>query len=288
MTQEFITGNTPIESITLSNNTVYYKREDMNPTNSFKDRSLNFWMQELIRKGIKSFVISSSGNAAVSAAAIANIHNVKLEIFVSLEIPTYKMDRILRYQNKNVNIQAVKRPKSSAIQYANTNSAYNLRSSEDDLAIEGYKSISAEIIESELNPDAIFICCSSGTSTVGIHDGFNSFGKSCPQIHIVQTTKIHPFAKYFDENYEESEESLANAVSDRVGKRKNKVIELVKKTQGFGWVISDSELINIKSILVNKGLQLEGYSAYMSFAGYIKAIHSNKKFNRPLCILSGI
>lgn len=306
LTQE--EGDTPLEQVLLSSPIleeqilVKYKREDLNPTGSFKDRSLAYQISYYKQKGEKTVLISSSGNAAISAVSYCKLAGINIHIFVSDNISKDKKKRLEVVQTYgDVNTPNSKEskavihysltPKSDAIKFAKENKLVNLRPSFDDSAIEGFKTLGYEIARIADVVDSIFIPCSSGTSTIGIFNGLvemqEELNIKLPQIHIVQTTKVQPIAKEFDRNYFETKDSLADAIVDRVANRKEKVLEVVEKTKGSGWVISDEEIIEIKETLDKKDIQFSNTAA-LSFAGIMKAIKNGAKFESPLAIISGL
>ena len=73
---------TPLQNI----NSIYFKREDLNPTGSAKDRALQQQLKKLLRLGYKNAVISSTGNAAISAAHFCHQEGINLTVFVSPKI----------------------------------------------------------------------------------------------------------------------------------------------------------------------------------------------------------
>ena len=75
----------------------YFKREDLNLTGSIKDRCLPFQITKLKHQGFTSAVISSTGNAAISAQHFCDLNQIKLTIFVS---PHSDLDKI-RYLKKD-------------------------------------------------------------------------------------------------------------------------------------------------------------------------------------------
>jgi len=281
-------GNTPLKKYSYKDKIFYVKHEESNPNGSFKDRSLSYQLQSHINKGTNQFVISSSGNAAVSAASyISNYLNISLNIFISTHIDTIKLNKLRQFENKNITLHQTKKPKSDAIKFTNANNTINLRGSQDDLAIIGYKDISTEICANQPNIDAIFIPCSSGTSTIGIYQGFQKVNIN-PAIHICQNTKIHPMAKEFDIDFIKEETHLATAIADRVAYRKDAVIKVVKKSDGFGWVISNEELLTAKK-LANTIFHKEiSYNSLLSFAAYIKALDKGYSYSDPVLLFSGI
>jgi threonine synthase len=96
-------GNTRLDScfklgkyVGLNGN-LFFKREDVNPTGSYKDRSFVYWISEILRaKPDAKFVISSSGNGAIAAAACCVIANRSLKIFLSDQGEPKKQWRLLK------------------------------------------------------------------------------------------------------------------------------------------------------------------------------------------------
>ena len=171
-------GCTPIRKIKLEDLEVVIKDENSNPSGSFKDRSLAYQLSYHMEKGVRNFVISSSGNAGISAAAYAGLAGVKLDIFVSDNINPAKLEKLDVLKNDKIVIHSGPKPKSDAMKFATVTGAYNLRGSKDDTAIIGFKTIAYELIEQYPEIDAIFLPCSSGTSALGIYQGFVENGKN--------------------------------------------------------------------------------------------------------------
>lgn len=269
---------------------LFLKLETQNPTKSFKDRSLAFQISHYASKGKKKLIISSSGNAAISAANYSIAANIKLAIFVSIKTDKSKMGKLTKLCNKSnlISLVITDKPKSEAIKYAKSGNYTNLRGSVDEYALEGFKTIAYELYEQVPAADAIFIPCSSGTSTVGIAFGYENLDEQLPALHICQTTRIHPMSSDYDKAYKESETSLAGAIVDRVAKRKKQVQEFINKSNGFGWVLADEE-IEIALKLLKEKTDLEDLTSngILSFAGLIKAIRRKQYYENPVCIISG-
>ena len=75
-------GATPLLKI----EDIYFKCEYKNPTGSVKDRGLAYQVSKLLENKIKFAVISSSGNAGISAASYCRQAKVKLTVFISPRI----------------------------------------------------------------------------------------------------------------------------------------------------------------------------------------------------------
>lgn len=305
-----VLGQTPLMEVPklaeeVGCDTLYLKREDKNPSGSFKDRSIPPWIESYLRKGYESFVISSSGNAAISALNFAkqNQHRLNITVFIPTTIPTQKAMRLFTIigtplpekfdpgkmvTTRNMNIVFSRRAKSDAQQYAKKMDSVLLRSSVDDHALVGYEKIVSEL--KNVDHDALFTCCSSGASILGLFNGYQNQNIPLPRLCIVQTEKVHPIAKEWDSNYNKSPTSLCNAVSDKVAHRKDQVTEAVKKSKGFGFIVSNSHLKHSRQLLETHGVHVS-YDGACSFAGLIKANEENySKFTlpkRPICIISG-
>ncbi|MCA9385560.1 PLP-dependent lyase/thiolase [Candidatus Dojkabacteria bacterium] len=284
-------GNTPLELKQMTCGDVYFKHEELNPNESFKDRSLAFQIAYYVQNGHTKFAISSSGNAARSAAAYCALAHVQLDIFVSPSIPVYKREKLI-HENDSIRIHTSKRAKSDAIKFSRETDAINLRGSVDEHAITGFKTLGYELAQECPGADAVFICCSSGTSTVGLYRGLIEMqkenGGTLPAIHVVQSTKIHPIAKEFDEDFNKTITHKSQAISDKVAHRKREVIDIINNTGGSGWVVSDREVELAKEELNSVGVTVEGFNAYVSYAGIKRAHKNGYMYSKPICILSGI
>lgn len=305
-------GNTPLEEYKLnleesSADHLFIKREDLNPTKSFKDRCLAYQLSRYYQLGKRDFAISSSGNAAVSSIAFCKKFPSSLHVFVSNSLENRKLKRLLEISELNPNMSEEisseeeivlsknnivlhfsKRPKSNAFKFSSSDRIILLNASKDDLAIEGYKTISYEILKDNTEIDAVFIPCSSGTSTVGIYNGFRENKQVLPQFHIAQTSKVHPIAKAFDDDYTKTKSSLATAITDRVAHRKEAVVSLLKQTNGSGWILSDNELLNARKLFSFLASSVKPtYDSLLAFAAFLKASKNGFKFYHPLLIFSG-
>lgn len=266
-------GNTPVEELEIEGIIALLKREDKNPNGSFKDRSIAYQLSKHISDGGKKFCISSSGNAAISAYAYSKLSDISLDIFVSSKLASEKLSKL-----EGAKLHISDNPKSDCIKFSNETGAFNLRGSVDDNAYIGYYSLAEEI--SELDIDSIFIPTSSGNAALGIHQGLKKLGKHIP-IYIVQTTKVCPIASLYDKEFIKTESSLVTCITDRVCKRKDQIVNLIKDSCGSGIVISDEEILEVSkkySLPINSSI---------SIAGFSKALKKGYTIKRPLLVISG-
>lgn len=281
---------------------VYLKREDLHKYGSHKGRSIPLMIKRYIKDGIREFVISSSGNAALAAAHTTVQHNknnpnqpITLTIYISPHICPDKLKGVqsVSSQSSAINIHQVEQPKKTALNMAQASNGLvkNLRQSDDDLALEGYGELAQELNKIP-HLQGIFIPTSSGTTAQALGEAFLTLDQK-PQIHIVQTTACHPMALTLSplsqgEGQGEGSHSIAAAIVDRVAHRKEKVCEVVKNSGGSGWIISDDEINDAITIVKQTtGLNISPNSA-LSVAALKKAVASNVAFSGPVvCLITG-
>lgn len=281
-------GNTPLELVELPGRmALAVKDENKNPNGSFKDRSLAYQMSMYIDRGQRRFALSSSGNAAVSAAAFAEIAAVELDLFVSPLINPLKWQKIQKFVSGSANIHVHQslHAKSDATQLVmQDKNIVNLRGSLDDLALPGFKTIAYELAEQYPEIDALFVPCSSGTSALAIMQGFKELGKKVA-VYICQTEKVHAIAAELDPSYSESDTSLADAIGDRVAHRKDEVISALHECGGGGKVISDTALLTVRHELSKAGFDYS-FNSLLAFAGYFKLADNN--YRHTVILASGL
>ena len=278
-------GDTPIErlhflEVQTGVEYVYAKREDKNPTGSAKDRSIAYFFSYLKSKNIKELVVPSSGNTAISAINYGRLSGIKTYIFIPESIPKDKEAR-LKKSIKNHNLAQIiksKRPLSESIKFSKNNNIRLFRGSEEVYAIEGYKTIGIEL--QNLRPEAIFVPVSSGTTALGIMKELKC------QLHVVQTSKINTISKNFDNNFKEEKESIANAIVARVTKRKNSIINTIKRTRGWAWTIDNKAIQEAIINMENHGIKTSNEGA-AAVAAFIKAVELGYKFKRVVIIFTG-
>lgn len=257
-------GNTPtIEIPALSAHLglerLVLKREDQNPTGSHKDRGLAFQISALraADPGLAGLVISSSGNAALAAAAYAGLAGLKLFALISPDTAPAKLGRLL---GLGARVMLSRRALSLAVELAEQTGMPNLRPSTDPLAVEGFQSIAWELAQ-EIEPvQALFSFASSATSFVAMGRAFGSAAWQ-PSLHVVQGSGAQPIAGEFDPARDGILESgRLGALGARKTRRLGEAKRLIKASGGSGWVIQDEEADAAQALLAGFGVEtsLEG------------------------------
>ncbi|HEY6538851.1 MAG TPA: pyridoxal-phosphate dependent enzyme [Candidatus Dormibacteraeota bacterium] len=160
------------------------KREDLSPSGSHKGRCLSLLCSELVAGNQRQAVISSSGNAAIAAAAYASLGGIRLLSLVSPRTPRLKLDRLRIYQQLTVTSD---RPVALLHHAVQSWGLADLRGSVNRLAPNAYRGLAAELLDA--GPvAAVFLFSSSGASALGLAQGFDQLlpAQERPQLHIVE------------------------------------------------------------------------------------------------------
>jgi threonine synthase len=181
-------GGTPLESCPAlaercGVRELLLKREDFNPSGSHKDRGLLYQVARHAPEGGATFVLSSSGNAAVSAAAACGATGNHLVAFVSPDTATAKLDRLLA---SKASVLICPKPINFARYASRIFGLTDLRGTKDPTASIGYRSIAGELTAQAPNTCAVFTFSSSGISIDGIADGYDQLGQA-PGLWSVQS-----------------------------------------------------------------------------------------------------
>ena len=306
---------------------VYLKREDQHKYGSHKGRSIPLMIKKYAKVGphtttiggpFSNFVISSSGNAALAAIHAIQAHNrnnnqkLTLKIFIGQNINPEKLKTLINLiEDPNITLSQVENPKQTAFLVDKGGQAKNLRQSTDELALEGYLELAEELSKIP-NLEAVFIPTSSGTTAEGLGEAFKKLNLN-PQIHIVQTTACHPIVDVIARSSQDdkaipvdsngtkglprparaglamTDTSLADAIVDQIGHRKEKVLEIIKNSQGAGWIADDEEIKQAINLVENECQIKISPNSALSIVGLKKAIDNGCKFEGPVvCLLTGL
>lgn len=268
--------NTPL--IKLDN--FYLKREDKNLTGSTKDRAIPLQIVNLQKNGYTKAVISSTGNAAISAAYYCQQKQIELTIFLSPKVSPQKLSLLKQFPSE---IILSPKPISSAIQFSKQNQAFLLRQSTDPVSLIGYQQISKEIISQLPQVTSIFVPIGSGTTLIGISQTLPS---NVP-IFGAQSAANCPISKLFDVDFRTENRLITDALSAKFLPQKKIIIDTINKTKGFSFTIQNEAIISANHYLESKNIitSLEGA---LSFAAYQKAIKNNYPVGEhPVILLTG-
>jgi len=253
-------ANTPL----IKSENIYLKREDLNITGSAKDRAIVFQIENLKKQGFKSAVISSTGNAAISALHFCKLNNIDLTVFLSQKINQKKLEEIKKLTK---NIKFSLKPISDAFKFSQKNNAYYLRQSTDPSALIGYQEIGKELIQELPQITSIFIPVGSGTTLLGI------------------SQTLTPSVKIYAIKPENT--ILTDALTVKYQPLKNKIISAVKNSKGSDLIVQNEDILEAQKELESKQIKTSSEGA-MAFAGLKKAIENQLEIGSyPVVLLTG-
>jgi len=258
----------------------YFKREDSNITGSAKDRAVPLQIENLIKEGYKKAVISSTGNAAISAAYFCQLKQVELTIFLSPKVSPQKFSLLKKFSSE---IILSPKPISDAIKFSKLNNAFLLRQSTDPISLIGYQQIALEILNQLPQVSSIFIPVGSGTTLIGISQ---QTPKNIP-IFGSQSASNCPISKLFDKDYIPENRLITDALSAKFLPNKKQLIDIINQRKGFVFTIQNELIITANHYLESKNIitSLEGA---LAFAAYQKAIKNNYQVgDNPVILLTG-
>jgi threonine synthase len=210
----------------------WLKREDLSPTGSHKFRSLLYQLAKLRENNITTAVLSSSGNAAISAAKYAQTAGVKIFILLSKKTAPAKLSALSKQLNKNVIPILSTRPLRLAKYFAAKYKIPDLRPSKDPNAALGFRSLGLEIFQQNPQTQNIFSFFTSGASLQGIFATYNE---------LLQSKQIKKIPRLFGVY---SSHSLAKNQIEKVAK-------ICKKSKGKIIEISNAEIYTIRQKFLN-------------------------------------
>lgn len=286
-------GNTPEVKFNHEKTEIILKREDLNPTGSWKDRGTAFKVTELLEKKVEEAVIATSGNAAISFLTyLKQIPDFKLHVVVSKNINQNKLQKIKDLIiNSNNQLYISDNSRKESVEIAAKTNCINLRSSIDESILKGYWTLGFEL-KKHILPDriiGIFAPVSSGTAFVGMVQGLQLKLENdwqLPQMYAAQTTSTFPILKELDIDVVEGE-SLADAIVDKTALRSPQIIKAIKETNGGAMAITNSEITKADEFVKSK-LNIElSNTSLLSVAAYLRLVEQNVKLDRVILIASG-
>lgn len=290
-----ITQHQPVTTLAqaLQIKNLYFKREDTHPFGSHKGRAIPPMIDAHINRGIRHFVISSSGNAALAAIFAIQAYNaahteqISLEIYIGEHIDADKKAMLENtITDPAIMLVQVARPKQTAFQQAKNPHTIYLRQSTDPFALTGYFELAEELLQI---PDlcAVFVPTSSGTTAQALGEYFLAHKKNI-QIHVVQTTACNPIAKKYDTSVPETKTSIAHAIVDTIAHRKKLVQAVIEQTNGNATIITDKEISHAIDITQStEQITLSANSA-LSVAGLIKELQNDTVCDGAIaCLITG-
>ncbi|MGH7612141.1 MAG: PLP-dependent lyase/thiolase [Candidatus Dormibacteria bacterium] len=164
---------------------LWLKREDLSPTGSHKARAMGLLCSLLREQGHSQAVISSSGNAALAAAAFCRQGGLSLLCLLSPRTPRAKLEAVLA---EGATVVLSERPVALLRHAVRAWGLSDLRTSTNPEGPTAYRGIAAELLRQGLPPAGVFLYSSSGATALGVLEGFQRLlpESGRPQVHPVE------------------------------------------------------------------------------------------------------
>ncbi|MBT6068214.1 pyridoxal-phosphate dependent enzyme [Candidatus Peregrinibacteria bacterium] len=202
----------------------YIKRCDLHPLGSHKPFAAIAQVNELKHTGQKG-VISTSGNAGISAAYFSKKENVPVYILAS---PKTNPAKLAAIQSMTDLLFLSEKPSRFTNYISSQHNLHNLRPSMDDLAIEGFKNLAKEIhTQSKATPKEIYTFGTSGASFIGLYKGLKELNlPTLPRLHFIT--------------------GAAGSLGIKNTPRKKQILQILEETNGREFKISTQQLQEFK------------------------------------------
>lgn len=269
-------GNTPM---TLASNLgknfsipqLFIKHEHLNPTGSFKDRESFISVCIAKQRKLSRMSIVSSGNAAVSLAAYAQVAKIDCTCFISKSTSIEKKQIITMYGAKVVeidgNYESIYRQMAVSIPIEE-----NMTTGICSERPEANKVIAYEIWKKIGAPTKVIVPCGNGGNLYGIWKGFRDLQLAgllvdVPQMIGVQIMGADPLAQAFAKNkpfvtLTNSIDSIAEGIIAEESYCSPKVMTALKQSGGCIMSVKEEEILPmVKQVLVTESLLIEPTSA---------------------------
>jgi threonine synthase len=234
---------------------LWLKREDLSPTGSHKARSLGYLCSHLLAEGRDQAVISSSGNAAIAAAAFASLAGMRLLSLVSPLTPRAKLNVLMTHPQLTV---LSDRPVALLHHAVGEWGLADLRGSVNPLAPNAYRGIAAELVAGD-PVEAVFVFSSSGATALGLSQGFEALATpgSQPRLHVVEGLPGGELTRpwYPGGGHRGAGEASFSELGARRSRLAPAVRRALRQSGGRGWRIGGAELAGMRELGRSHGLE---------------------------------
>lgn len=284
---------------------LWCKLDHLNPSGSFKDRSVAVGMAWALEAGAKAVLCASSGNAAGSTATYAARAGLPAVIFVPAGAPTPKLALALAHGAHVFRVPGdfsrafnLARQAARALGWVNLSTTYV-----NGWAVEGTKSVAYELYEQAGGvPDWVVVPVSAGPLLYGVWKGFRELQRfglidRLPRLAAAQPEGCAPIARAYADGRDtvsrwENVQTMVSGLNDPLdGYEADGTVTLraVQATNGVALALPDSAILAAGKLLAQReGIFVEPAAA-TAVAG-ASALRRNGRIGpgeRVVCLLTG-
>lgn len=280
--------------------TLYFKDETQNPTNSFKDRPAALLVSHARSLTYDKVVCASNGNQGASIAAYASLERIKCVNIIPEKIDVGKKAQMIAYNSKIHTEKEFYDEALNEVKKSKYNEYYQCTPEYNPLTIEGQKTISYEIFN-QIGPiDGIIVPMGSGGLLVSIWKGYKELKEAelisqLPKLIGVQSTQLSPIVNTFHhksepmEGQEEDYDSHALGILVKNPFYGDLAVKAIKETNGTAIAIQENFMLSSAEKLANnEGIFAEPSSA-LTVAALNTLLQQNiiQRQDRMVCLITG-
>ncbi|MGI8608169.1 MAG: PLP-dependent lyase/thiolase [Candidatus Dormibacteria bacterium] len=278
-------GHTPIESHAVlarwaGVEHLWLKREDLNPTGSHKDRGAVEQISGCLDRDQRVAVISSSGNAAVAAAAQGSARGVAV---VALLSPQTEPAKIHAIRAAGGRVVVTTKPINYTIRLSRVCRWPDLRPSQSADALRGFASLGHELADELEDGVALVGYASSGTTYEAVADALKNDGRHLP-LHPVQAGLVNGLSREFGRPGN-GRRSVVGDLGVKVSARSQTVVTQVRDSGGEAWWVDDDAINAAGEVLRRAGFALAP-ECWTAFAG-LQLAAAKGALRRACLLLTG-
>lgn len=265
--------------------TIYFKREDLQKTRSFKIRgSLNNILKN--NKNYKNIITASAGNHAQGFAYACNLLDINGTIYIPKNTPNQKINRIKHYGKNNIDLKFKGYTfNESLVESLKETDKYFIHPYDNNDTIDGQATICKEIYD-EINPDYILTPVGGGGLISGIAQYSKEINPNC-KIYSIEPHDANSLQLSLDKNERIKMETIDTFVDgasvSQIGKLN---YEICKKYIDKTFSVSNGNICGkLINLYQNDGIVLEPAGALS--ISIFDDICNDIKGKKVVCILSG-
>ena len=246
---------------------LFFKRESLNPTGSFKARGMAVAVSRARELGAKRLVAPSAGNAAGALAAYAAAAGVRATVVMPADAPSANQVEVLVAGADLVLLDGlISDCARLARVIADRLGAFDLSTLKEPYRVEGKKTMGFELAEQFgwRLPDAVIYPTGGGTGLVGMWKAFDELeaigliGAARPRMFAVQAEGCAPIVRAFDQGSrfaepwpDASTEAAGLRVPGAIGDFL--ILDCLRRSGGAAVAVREAELRPIQARLAKSG-----------------------------------
>lgn len=253
---------------------LWLKREEQNPTGSFKARGFSVAVSLLKERGYQKLAVPSNGNAASSLAAYAAYAGMEAYVFLPKDTPSMIVQECILYGANTYLVDGFIHDASTIIMDGMEEEGwFHVGTLREPGRIEGKKTMGLELAE-QLNwdmPDAIVYPTGGGSGIIGMWKAFKELKAlgfiqgELPRLISVQEAGCQPLVDEINKDAEfaaevEGNQKMPEVTASPTGMRvpnppdKDLILSILRETGGTAVAVSREDISTAQDILGAQGI----------------------------------